>query len=128
MLLGPYYQRLLIKKKRSIAKLTSTIDSIIRWKDDGSFNIDINLTLRKANVDGMTCYVEYIRIWFMNDTGLNIDIPNNLDNLLKVIERDLLSWSGYREGYILQGHVVERIIDHLKANIMEIKEAIEKTK
>ncbi|MDN5847622.1 MAG: hypothetical protein L0H53_15265 [Candidatus Nitrosocosmicus sp.] len=64
----------------------------------------------------------------MNETGLTIMLPDNLDNLLRVIERDLLRWSRYGEGYRLQGHDVERIVDHLKANITEIREALEKTK
>jgi hypothetical protein len=108
--------------------MSTITNSIIRWIDKDSFEIDINLPLRRAGVKCITHYGEYIRIWFMNDTGLNIDIPNNIDNLLKVIERDLLRWDYYGEVYRLQGHLVERIMDHLKANITEIKEAIEKTK
>ncbi len=111
-----------------MSKVTFDIDSIIHWSDESSFEIDITLPLRKAGIDSIVYYGDEFVIHFMNETRLTINVPDNIDNLLKVIERDLLRWDDCGEGYRLQGHVVERIIDHLKANITEIKEAIEKTK
>jgi len=111
-----------------MSKLVCDTDSAINWKDDCAFEIDVTLPLRKAGIDSITCDGDEFVIHFMNETRLTINVPDNIDNLLKVIERDLLRWDDYGEGYRLQGHFIETIIDYLKVNIMEIKEAIEKTK
>jgi hypothetical protein len=103
-------------------------DSIITWKNGYTFEIDITLPLRKADIDSIIGDGAELFIRFMNDTGLTIDLPDNLDNLIKVVERGLLRWSGYYEGYGLRSYVIERIINHLKENIDEIKEAIKKAK
>lgn len=103
-------------------------DSIITWKNDFTFEIDITLPLRKADVCSITGYQNQLSIRFMNGTGLTIDLPDNRDNLIKVVEQELLRWDGYYEGYGLKSYVIERIINHLKVNIDEIKGAIKKAK
>ena len=102
--------------------------SIINWKDEYTFEIDITMPLRKANVCSITGCRNELSIWFMNETGLRIKLPDDPDNFLKVIERELLRWDGYYEGYGLPAYIIERIINHLKENIDEIKEAIKKAK
>jgi len=111
-----------------MSKVTSNIESMIHWSDESTFNLDITLPLRKAGIDSIAIDVGCLGISFLNGTGLTIDIPTNLDNLLKEIERGLLRWDGYYEGYGLPAYVIERIINHVKEHKDEIKKAIEKLK
>lgn len=111
-----------------MSKVSTDIDSIIHWLDESTFEIDITLPLRKAGIDSITMDEDYLKISFLNETGLTIDVPSNSDNLIKVIERDLLRWDEYYEGYGLPAYIIERIITHLKEHIDEIKNAIDKAR
>jgi len=108
--------------------LTSTIGSVIDWIDSDSFKIAINLPLRKGGIDSINCNDKIMQIIFMNDTGISIAYPDNLDNLIIVMERKLTNWDGYYEGHGLQGYIIDRILVYVKDHFKEIKEAIEKAK
>ena len=109
-----------------MSKMTRHMDTVIYWKDEYTFDVDITLPLRKADVCSITGNEDELAIRFMNETGLTIKLPDNLDNLIKVVERELLRWDGYYEGIGLKSYVIERIINHLSENIDEIKGAIKK--
>ena len=109
-----------------MSNLVSDTNSYIYWKDNYTFEIDITLPLRKAGIDSITGNEDEFIFYFMNETRLTIDIPHNLDNMLKVIESDLLRWDGYYEGYGLPAYIIKRIVDHIKDHIKQIKYAIRK--
>ncbi len=109
-------------------KVSTDIDSIIHWLDERTFEIDITLSLRKAGIDSITLDEDCLRLCFLNETGLSIDMPDNTDNLIKVVERDLLRWDGYYEGHGLPAYIIERIITHLKEHVDQIMKAIEKAR
>jgi len=111
-----------------MSNIACKTDSIINWKNDFTFEIDITLPLRKAGIDSITCDGDELIIYFMNETNLTIRLPDNLDNLHKVIERDLLRWDGYYEGYGLPAYVIERIVNHIQENIDDINKAIQKAR
>ena len=110
-------------------KLSSIITStIIQWIDNDSFEVEIDLPLRKAGVDSITGYEDYLRIWFMDDSGIDVDYLEDTDNLPKAVERELLKWRSCEEGHALPAYIIERIVNYIKTHSMQIKEAVEKVR
>lgn len=110
-------------------KLSSVITStIIQWIDNDSFEVEINLPLRKAGVDSITGYEDYLRIWFIDDSGVDVEYPDNMNNLPEAVERELLKWRSCEEGHALPAYIIERIVNYIKTYSMQIKEAVEKVR
>lgn len=87
--------------------------------DKNSFLLKINPGLRKVGVNQITCFKDYLKIDYLDESHVDVDYPKDLLRIPKEVESGLLN-SSLR----LPNYAVKRITDYFQEHVYTLEAGI----